>query len=65
MQRVATKFVPRLLSEGQKQNRVDVSQELVDRANAKENFLKNVDETWLYGYCVETESQSLQWVSWK
>ena len=52
MHRVAAKFVPRLLTEEQKQNRVTVSQELLDRSNTEENFLKNVitgDETWVYG----------------
>jgi len=41
------------------------SQELFDRSNADENFLKNVitgDETWVYGYDVETKVQSSQWV---
>ena len=57
MHRVAAKFV-RLLTEEQKQNRVTVSQELLDRSNTDENFLKNVitcDETWVYGYDVETK----------
>ena len=48
MHRVAAKFVPRLLTEEQKQNRVTASQELLDRSNTDENFLKNVitgDET--------------------
>ena len=36
-------IVPRLLSED-KQNRVDVSKEPVDRANANENFLTNVSQ---------------------
>ena len=65
MHRVAAKFVPRLLTEEQKQNRVTVSQELLDRSNADENFLQNVitgDETWVYGYDVETKVQSSQWV---
>ena len=50
MHRVAAKIVPRLLTEEQKQNRITVSQELLDRSNADENFLKNVitgDETWV------------------
>jgi hypothetical protein len=34
---VATKFVPCLLSQDQKQNIVDVSNKLVDRLNADEN----------------------------
>ena len=65
MHHVAAKFVPRLLTEEQIQNRVSVSQELLDRSNTDENFLKNVitdDETWVYGYNVETKVQSSQWV---
>jgi len=65
MLRVAAKSVPRLLTEEQKQNLITVSQELLDRSNTDENFLKNViigDETWVYGYDVETKVQSLQWV---
>jgi len=62
---VAAKFVPRLLTEEQKQNHVTVSQELLDRSNTDENILKNVitgDETWMFGYDVETKVQSSQWV---
>ena len=58
MHRIAAKFVPRLLTDDQKQNRVDVSQELLDRANGDDNVLKNIitgDETWVYGYDVETK----------
>jgi len=66
MHRIAAKFVPRLLTDDQKQNRVDVSQELLDRANDDDNFLENIitgDEAWVYGYDVETKVQSSQWVS--
>ena len=59
MHRIAAKFVPRLLTDDQKQNRGDVSQELLDRAN-DDNFLKNIitgNETWVYGYDVETKVQ--------
>ena len=66
MHRIAAKFVPRLLMNDQKQNRVDMSQELVDRANDDDNFLKNIikrGETWVHGYNVETKLQSSQWVS--
>ena len=48
MHHVAAKFVPHLLSEDQKQNCVDVSQELVKHGNTDESFLKNIvtgDET--------------------
>lgn len=64
MRRVAAKFVPRLLTEEQKQHRVQVCQELLAMANDNENFLKQVitgDETWVYGYDVETKVQSSQW----
>ena len=40
MHRVAAKFVPRLLTEEQKQNCITVSQELLDCSNTDENFLK-------------------------
>jgi len=65
MRRVAAKFVLRLLTDAQKENHVTVSQELFDRSNADENFLKNVttgDEIWVYSYDVETKVQSSQWM---
>lgn len=43
-----------------------MSQELLDRANDDDNFLKNIitgDETWVYGYDVETKVQLSQWLS--
>jgi hypothetical protein len=58
--------VPRLLSEDKKQYRADVSKEPVERANAYENLLTNIvtgDETWIYGYDVQTKAKSSQWVS--
>jgi histone-lysine N-methyltransferase SETMAR len=42
MRCVATKFVPHLLTDEQKANRVTVSEELFDHSNADDNFLKNV-----------------------
>jgi hypothetical protein len=65
MPRVAAKLVPRVLTEDQKANRVNISQELLDRVSVDENFLKTIvtgDETWVYGYDVETKAQSSQWV---
>ena len=65
MQRVAAKFVPCVLTEDQKANRVNISQELLGRVSVDENFLKTIvtgDETWVYGYDVETKAQSSQWV---
>lgn len=48
MRRVAAKFVPRLMTEDQKQRRVQVSEELFQMTNEDENFLKTIingDET--------------------
>ena len=63
MRHVAAKFVPRLLTDAQKENRVTVCQELFDRSNADENFLKNFktgDETWVCSYDDETKVPSSQ-----
>jgi len=65
MRRVIAKLVPRLLTDDQKENRVEISQELLASTNGNENFLKSVitgDETWVYGYDVETKMQSSQWM---
>ena len=65
MNRVSAKFVPRLLTDDQKENRAEISQELLANANGSENFLKNIitgDEMWVYGYDVETKMQSSQWM---
>jgi len=65
MHRVAAKFVPRVLTKDQKANRVNTSQELLDHVSIDENFLKTIvtgDKTWVYGYDVETNAQSSQWV---
>lgn len=64
MRRIAAKFVPRLLTQEQKDNRVTICQELLDRANEEEDFMETVvtgDETWVFGYDVETKVQSSQW----
>ena len=41
MHHVAARFVPRLLNEDQKEYHADVSKELVNHANADENYLKH------------------------
>jgi len=53
MHRVSAKFVPRLLTDDQKENRVEISHKLLANANGNVYFLKNTvtgDETWVYGY---------------
>jgi len=65
MSRVSAKFLPFLLTDDQKENRVEISQELLANANGDKNFLKKIitgDETWVYGYDVETKMQSTQWM---
>ena len=65
MRRVSAKFVPPLLTDDQKENRLEITQELLTNANGNENFLKNIitgDEMWVYGYDVETKMQLSQWM---
>ena len=53
MNRVAAKFVPKLLSPEHKDLRFDVAQDLLDTANTDPGFLNTVitgDESWVYGY---------------
>ena len=57
--------MPRLLTDDQKENRVETSQELLANENDNESFLMNIitgDKTWVYGYDVETKMQSSQWI---
>ena len=64
MKRVAAKFVPKLLNFEQKQRRISIAQELLNDVNDDPGLLKRVitgDETWVYGYDVETKVQSSQW----
>jgi len=63
---VAVKFVPRILTVDQKQQRVNVCTELRQLASDDETFLSRVitcDECWVYGYELETKQQSSQWKS--
>ena len=67
MNRVAAKFVPRILTADQKQQqRFSVCTELRQLASDDETFLSRVitgDESWVYGYDPETKRQSSQWKS--
>ncbi|KAA2237134.1 helix-turn-helix domain-containing protein, partial [Solihabitans fulvus] len=61
MKRAAAKIVPKLLNYEQKQRRMDITQELLNIVNDDPYFLKNVitgDESWVYGYDIETKAQS-------
>ena len=66
MHRVAAKFVPRLMTSDQQTHRVHVCQALLDRSENDKEFLSEIvtgDESWFYGYDVETKVQSSQWTS--
>ena len=61
----SAKLVSCSLIDNQKGNHVEISQELRAIANGNENFLKNIiteDETWVYGYYVESKMQLSQWM---
>ena len=58
MRRVCAKMVPKLLSQDQKNHRIEVCQSLKERTQNDPGFIKNVitgDETWVYGYDIETK----------
>jgi hypothetical protein len=58
-------FAPRLLTQDQRESRVAICPELLDRASKDDNFLKRIitgDETWVYGYDVETKLPSSQYI---
>jgi len=66
MRRVASKFVPKLLSVDQKQQRLDICLDLEENAANDPRFLWNVitgDETWVYAYDPENKTESSQWKS--
>ena len=64
IRRVSAKFVPKLLNFDQKKRRMTIAQEMLNAVNEDPDFLKRAitgDESWVYGYDVETKSQSSQW----
>jgi hypothetical protein len=64
--RVTAKFVPRILTADQKQQCINICEELHQIALDDATFLSRVitgDESWMYGYNTETKQQSSQWES--
>jgi len=64
MRCVTAKFVPRLLTAEQKDDRVSICTDLCDRTHNDPSFMTSVitgDEFWLYGYDPETKQMSSQW----
>jgi hypothetical protein len=63
---VSAKFLPRLLSQEQKEIRLSITLELRDRANSDSVFLRSLitgDESSVYGYDPEMKMQSSHWKS--
>ncbi|UYV76625.1 hypothetical protein LAZ67_14001499 [Cordylochernes scorpioides] len=64
MRRVAAKFIPKFLNCDQKQQCMNIANEMLDFVRDDPNLLQRVitgDEAWVYGYDVETKAQSSQW----
>ena len=64
LRRVSAKFIPKLLTEQQKELRKESSQDMLDIANHDPQFMETIitgDETGVYGYDPETKFQSTQW----
>lgn len=58
-------WIPRVLSQADKQNRVRICRELKQRFDVEgETFLERIitcDETWIYDYEPESRTQSMEW----
>ena len=64
MKRAPAKMVPKLLNFEQKQCHMDIAQEMLTMSNDDPDLFKKVitgDESWVYGYEIETKAQSFQW----
>jgi histone-lysine N-methyltransferase SETMAR len=64
MRKVSAKMVPRILSDDQKQRRLDVCSDLSRQLAEGNNFLDIVitrDESWCFQFDPETKRQSMQW----
>jgi hypothetical protein len=62
MRKVSAKMVPRILSDDQKQQRLDVFSDLSRQLAEGNNFLDRVitcDESWCFQYGPETKRQSM------
>ena len=61
---VRAKFVPRLLTDDQREQRQTIARDLYERSYEDVQFLKNTvtgDDSRVYGYDPETKQQSSQW----
>ena len=66
MRKVCAKMVPRLLNDGQKENRVQVCQDILKQLEITPDLLSSIvtgDESWIFKYDPLTKQQSLEWKS--
>ena len=66
MRKVCAKMVPRLLNDGQKENRVQVCQDILKQLEITPDLLSKVvtgDESWIFKYDPLIKRQSLKWKS--
>ena len=61
MRKVCAKIVPKELTKKQKQRRVTICQDLLERQDDILGCIITGDETWVYQYDPETKRQSAQW----
>ena len=66
MRKICAKMVQRLLTDEQKERRVEVCQDILTRLETDPNFLGRTitgDESWIFEYNPFTKRQSLEWKS--
>ena len=66
MRKVCAKMVPRLLNDGQKENRVQMCQDILKQLEITPDLLSRVvtsDESWIFEYDPLAKRQSLEWKS--
>ena len=66
MRKIYAKMVPRLLTDEQKERRVEVCQDILTRLETDPNLLVRIitdDESWIFEYDPFTKRQSLEWKS--
>ena len=61
MRKVCAKMVPKKITKEQKQRRVTICKELMERQDDILGHVITGDETWVYQYDPETKRQSAQW----
>lgn len=63
--KVCARWVPRMLTENHKQQRVEIAQQFLQQCkDNKEEFLDSIvtgDETWVFHFTPETKQQSREW----